>query len=94
MARWTNSDRTGPCDDVERYEQLRARALAGEGETFRMGLALLHARGLAAWAREIASVQPARAAPAEREGAVELHGAQRDLVAALATMALAGVDGR
>ena len=38
-------------EDVERYEQLRARALGGEPSGCRLGLALLERRGVAAWAR-------------------------------------------
>lgn len=92
MVEKTDGDRDAAgCGDVERYEQLRARALAGEGETFRMGLALLHARGLAAWARETTSIAAAPPAVAERPELVERHDSERDLVAILATMALASV---
>jgi hypothetical protein len=92
VAEETDGDRAAePCGDVERYEQLRASALAGESETFRMGLALLYARGLAAWARELRSIAVAPPVVFERDDAVEPHGSERDLVAVLATMALASV---
>ena len=35
--------------DVERYEQLRARVLAGDAAGFRLGLGVLHHRGVAGW---------------------------------------------
>ena len=38
-------------DDVERYEQLRARVLAGDVAGFRLGLGVLHHRGVAGWLR-------------------------------------------
>ena len=50
--------------DVERYEQLRSRALDGEPSGFRLGLALLERRGMAAWARAWDTTAPARGAPA------------------------------
>jgi hypothetical protein len=80
--------------DVQRYEQLRSHALDGEPSGFRLGLALLERRGLAAWARACADT--ARAEPAQR-----LHQATAtacapvpvgdELVGALASMALARV---
>jgi hypothetical protein len=91
VAEEANGDRSDAGGDVERYEQLRARALAGEEETFRMGLALFYARGLAAWARELRSIAAAPPAVAERGDAGELDGNQRDLVAVLTTMALASM---
>ena len=53
--------------DVERYEQLRSRALDGEPSGFRLGLALLERRGVAAWAR---AWQAHPAAPASRRSGV------------------------
>lgn len=75
--------------DVERYEQLRARALSGEPDGFRLGLALLQRRGLAAWARALNTTTPA--APTADKGAniIELPSGARQIVDALATMALA-----
>jgi hypothetical protein len=74
--------------DVERYEQLRARALAGEGDGFRMGLAMLQRRGVAAWTRAWQSTLPAaRASPARP--AVELRADPAQIVDVLAAMALA-----
>lgn len=71
--------------DVDRYEQLRARALAGDGAGWQLGLALLQRQGVAAWARAWPSTPPlARAA---RPGVAPVAGAE--LVGVLATMALA-----
>jgi hypothetical protein len=72
---------------VERYEQLRARALAGDGAGWQLGLALLQRRGVAAWTRAwpqqpapVRQCRPPAAVPAAAGG---------ELVGALATMALA-----
>jgi hypothetical protein len=64
---------------------LRARALAGEPDGFRLGLALLERRGLAAWARALKTTAPAP--PARPTG--EAPAAAAEIVAVLATMALA-----
>jgi len=73
--------------DVERYEALRRRALGGEASGWRLGLALVQRRGVAAWARashEASPPTPLRPAAAGR--------ADGDaLVGVLATMALACV---
>jgi hypothetical protein len=76
---------------VERYEQLRSRALEGEPSGFRLGLAVLERRGLAAWAR--AGRGTAHACEPQRAAAsvVELPKASGELVGALASMALARV---
>jgi hypothetical protein len=73
---------------VERYEQLRARALAGEPDGFRLGLALLERRGLAAWSRALKTTASARPAPPVRPTA-EAPASASEIVAVLATMALA-----
>jgi hypothetical protein len=71
--------------DVERYEQLRRRALDGEASGWRLGLALLQRRGVAAWTKAwhttapVAPVPPPVAAPVDGDG----------VVGVLATMALA-----
>ncbi|MGH2930034.1 MAG: hypothetical protein ACRDL8_17660 [Solirubrobacteraceae bacterium] len=83
-----SDDRAGGGSDVERYEQLRARAVSGEPDGFQMGLAMLERRGLAAWARVWQTTAPARPAPPARAGA-EIDGDAGPIVAALATMALA-----
>jgi len=77
---------------AERYERLRACALAGEPDGHRLGLALLERRGMAAWARawQEAALPPSSPAPP----AVELLAGAGDLVGVLASMALACLTGR
>lgn len=78
--------------DVERYEQLRSHALDGESCGFRLGLALLERRGMAAWARAWGDAVPTRLAPALESPAAPAPAAVADeLVGALASMALARV---
>jgi hypothetical protein len=78
--------------DVERYEQLRSRALGGEPAGFRLGLALLERRGMAAWARAWDTTAPARGAPTSETPTVPGRVPVGDeLVGALASMALARV---
>jgi hypothetical protein len=75
--------------DVERYEALRRHALGGAASGWRLGLAVLQRRGVAAWARAwqaAAASQPARPA-----ADIPLGG--DELVAVLATMALACAGG-
>jgi hypothetical protein len=74
--------------DVERYEQLRGQALAGGPSGFRLGLALLERRGVAAWTRAWQSTTPA-ALRQRTGGAVEPSGDARQLIDALAAIALA-----
>jgi hypothetical protein len=72
---------------VDRYEQLRRRALHGEPEGWRLGLGVLCHRGVAAWLRAWHTTAPtAIAAPpaAQRVGSDELVGV-------LASMALAAI---
>lgn len=76
--------------DVERYEQLRLRALGGEPSGFRLGLALLERRGVAAWARAWQATTPPREQRASGS-VLELPAASGELVGALASMALARV---
>jgi hypothetical protein len=73
--------------EIERYEQLRARALSGSPDGWRLGLALLERRGMAAWARAWRTTAPAPARPSRPVVAVPADASQ--LVAVLATMALA-----
>jgi hypothetical protein len=77
--------------DVERYEQLRSRALDGEPSGFRLGLALVERRGVAAWARAWHGTTPVREAQRPAGAIVELPAANSELVGALASMALARV---
>ena len=74
---------------MARYEQLRARALGGDPGGWRLGLAVLEGRGVAAWTRAWQAVAPAPARPA----AAEPVAASDELVGALASMALACVSG-
>jgi hypothetical protein len=73
---------------VERYEQLRVHALDGGPSGFRLGLALLERRGVAAWTRAWSSTTPAAPAAAAVLAPVA---ADDELVGALASMALACV---
>ena len=88
------TDATVSGGDVERYEQLRARALDGEPSGFRLGLALLERRGVVAWSRAWGRTAPARARAApSRTLASGPFAADDDLVRALASLALARVAG-
>lgn len=83
---------------MERYEQLRALALTGQSEGWRMGLALLERSGVAAWARAWRATAPAARASADpRAGiraAAEGGAEERHLVDVLAAMALACAGAR
>ena len=83
------TDVRGDARGVERYEQLRSHALDGEPAGFRLGLALLERRGVAAWSRAWAVTAPAGATPPARVAPVPAAG--DELVGALASMALARV---
>lgn len=71
--------------DVERYEALRSHALGGEASGWRLGLALLQRRGVAAWARAWTETSPR--APARPPAPLPDGG--DELVGMLATSALA-----
>lgn len=80
---------------VDAYEQLRGHALDGDGQGWRLGLAVVARRGVAGWMRAV-DVLPARsgvAAVAEPRSVPVTPGDQ-PLVALLASMALACVAGR
>jgi hypothetical protein len=79
---------------VEVYEQLRACALVGDGQGWRLGLAVVHRQGVAGWMRAIDGL-PAPASPPAAAGgsAAALVPAGEPLVAVLASMALACVAG-
>lgn len=83
----------GEVGDVERYERLRRSALSGEPDGWRLGLALLERRGLAAWARAWQSTAPA-SSPQRARSAVAVPSGADEIVGVLATMALACVAGR
>ena len=80
----------GDRSEVDGYERLRARALGGDADRWRLGLAVLQQRGVAAWLRvhraaTVANVTPpppARVAPG-------IAGMDAELVGLLASMALA-----
>jgi hypothetical protein len=74
---------------VERYEQLRARALGGDAGGWRLGLAVLEHRGVVAWTRAWQATAPTPTRPAP----VESVAVSDELVGALASMALACVSG-
>jgi len=87
-----SSDPGRGASEVERYEQLRARVVSGEPDCFRLGLAMLERRGMAAWSRAWQAPAPTPAAPAAgppRAAVVPLPSDARQLVDALATIALA-----
>jgi hypothetical protein len=78
--------------DVERYERLRACALSGEPDGYRLGLALLERRGVVGWSRAWQSVP---ASPPPVRAAMEPPTAAcGELVGVLASMALACLAGR
>jgi hypothetical protein len=80
---------------VEDYERLRARALAGDAAGWRLGLAVLEARGVAAWLhvrRGVPAAAPTQPEPV-RSAAPLPAGAAADLVRVLASMALHAVAG-
>jgi hypothetical protein len=78
---------------VDRYEQLRRHALAGDGQGWRLGLALLHRRGVAGWMRAWDGL-PTPPPAAGRGSPVPIAAGDQPLVGVLAAMALACVTGR
>ncbi len=82
----------GAAGDVERYEQLRRHALGGEPSGWRLGLALLERRGVAAWARAWRSTPTAPPGARPTLEAPPVGG--DEIVGVLASMALACVAGR
>ena len=76
----------GRSDVVDGYEQLRRRALTGDTDGWRLGLAVLLQRGVAAWLRvrqaSVSTVSP-------RAGSPIAGNADAELVGLLASMALA-----
>lgn len=84
----------GDGGDVERYERLRACALAGESDGHRLGLALFERRGLAAWARAWQETAPRPSPPAHLAVGPSAGAGAGELVAVLASMAVACLAGR
>ena len=75
---------------VDGYEQLRARALGGGADGWRLGLSVLQQRGVAAWLRvRQATVPKICPPPPLRAGLPIGGGVEAELVALLASMALA-----
>jgi hypothetical protein len=85
-------ERATDTGDVERYEQLRRRALGGETSGWRLGLAVLQHRGVAVWLRAGQSTGPVSDRP-PTQPAVEGPVGGDELVGVLATMALACLGG-
>ena len=82
---------------MDRYEQLRERALAGEASGWRCGLAILQHRGVAAWLRawqDIPGSEPAERPTRATTFPQPMPGIAERLVQALASMALAAAAGR
>ena len=77
---------------MQRYEQLRDRALAGHAGGWRLGLAVLQHRGVSAWLRCWQELHDPPAPADRRRPAPAADGDQ--LVSTLATMALACMSGR
>jgi hypothetical protein len=75
--------------DVERYEVLRRHALGGEESGWRLGLAIMQRQGVTAWLRAWQTIPAAPARPA----AVDARVGGDELVAVLATMAMACIGG-
>ena len=82
-----DSDRS---DVLVGYEQLRARALGGAADGWRLGLSVLQQRGVAAWLRvRRAAVPTISAAPPSWAEPRLAGGVEAELVGLLASMALA-----
>jgi hypothetical protein len=84
-----HDDHGGGSEVVDGYEQLRRRALRGDVDGWRLGLAVLQQRGVAAWLRvrqaPAATTHPTPARSARPAGG----GVDAELVGLLASMALA-----
>ena len=80
----------GGSDVVDGYERLRARALGGDADGWRLGLAVLQQRGVAAWLRVRQATVPTVSPPTpSRAGSPSAGGVDGELVGLLASMALA-----
>jgi hypothetical protein len=80
----------GGSDVVDGYEQLRARALTGDTDGWRLGLGVLQQRGVAAWLRVRQAAMPTVSPPTPtRAGSRLAGGVDAELVGLLASMALA-----
>ena len=76
---------------VDGYEQLRRRALSGDGDGWRLGLAVLQQRGMAAWlrVRQAATVPNVSPPMPARATSPIAGGVDGQLVGLLASMVLA-----
>jgi hypothetical protein len=83
---------------VDRYEQLRERALAGDASGWRCGLAILQHRGMVAWLhawQTISTSEPTEPPTRATTSCPQpMPGVTERLVEALASMALAVAAGR
>ena len=80
----------GRSDGVHDYEQVRARALGGEADGWRLGLGVLQQRGVTAWLRMRQAAVPTISAPPPSWAGPRLAGGvEAELVGLLASMALA-----
>ena len=76
-------------DLAVRYEQLRGDALAGTGDGWRWGRALLQRQGLAVWIGSWHQLAVAAPVPSPPAAATVVPAGSEQLVAVLAAMALA-----
>ena len=74
---------------MDGYERLRARALGGDVDGWRLGLGVLQQRGLAAWLRVRQATVSTVSPPTPTRAAPSAGGVDGELVALLASMALA-----
>ncbi|HUH67590.1 MAG TPA: hypothetical protein VLZ05_01120 [Mycobacterium sp.] len=74
---------------VDGYERLRARALGGDADGWRLGLGVLQQRGVAAWLRVRKAATAASVPPPARSAPPSCGGVDAELVGLLASMALA-----
>ena len=80
---------------MDGYEQLRARALGGQPDGWRLGLSVLQQRGVAAWLRLREATVPTVSPPTPAQSAPPVAGGvEAELVGLLASMALAVATGR
>ena len=87
-----DSDRS---DVLVGYEQLRARALGGAADGWRLGLSVLQQRGVAGWLRLREATVPTVSPPTPAPSAPPVAGGvEAELVGLLASMALAVATGR
>ena len=84
---------SGGSEVVDGYEQLRARALGGDTEGWRLGLGVLQQRGVAAWLRVRQAVVPTVTPPTPARAFSPIaSNADAELVGLLASMALAAAS--